>query len=364
MGPEEGDKEFEAAFDEVVAAVEKEGQKPAGEAAPVVEDSATKVAAAEAAAKTAEAQAAASAKAATDEATKKAAEEKAAQDAVAAKAEETRRAALTEEQRTAEDKTRQEATAAKVQQEAEQKVRQEAELRVKAETDAKAKVEADAKATAEAKTREDAARKSVEDLLKPYEYTPEEQKAMETFKKEFPTEYAAMEARLKAAEKASQAHAHKVAEAILTQVQQLVAPLADGYSADSLERHVTALTSAHPDHATLVDLIPAWIKQQPAYLQKGYQDVYDSGGTKDVIDLFARFKESTGRSKPVVDAAAQKAEAERKAAEAAVAKAAARPSKDDIDSGQPVSARRTGPNTRGAPDPNDYDGAFAEAAKL
>lgn len=121
--------------------------------------------------------------------------------------------------------------------------------------------------------------------------------------------------------------------------------------------HLAKIKDAHKDFDVLVPKIPEWIKTQPAILQPRLQQVYEAGDTQSVIDLFTMYKDSTGMNKP-----AESAEviAAREAKEEAAKKA-----RDEAQSMTPVKSSRTVTAPRaGAPDPNDFEGAFKEAAEL
>jgi hypothetical protein len=254
---------------------------------------------------------------AAEDAATKAAEEKAALDAKAAKEADARAAA-------------------------EAKVRSDAEAKVAAEAQAKADADAKAAAAAERKAKAEA-------LSKPYEPTAEETAALAVLKKEWPEQHAAIEARLKSSAHDVQRQVHAAVQEALKQVGAVVTPLAASVAANDAERHETAIRAAHPDADEVVPLVGEWIKKQPAYLQAAYQKVYDDGSTKEVNDLFTRFKTETGyKVKPA----------------AVVVPPKPGPTAEEIAAGAPVGTRRSTPNPKGAPDKDNYDAAFDEAAAV
>jgi len=334
------DQDFDAAFSQAAL----EGEKDVQGKTVVEETPKAKTPEEEAAAKKVEEEAAAVA------VTTKAAQEKQAQED-AAKAEANK--GKTAEQIEAETKATDEKLATEKAEAA--RVKQEAEAKAAQQRSADEAVARDAavKAATERKVKDDAARKTFEESISPYEPTAEEKAAMEDFKKNFPTEHAAMESRLKAEKRVVNRQVYDAVQAAMTRVYADFTPLAQGYAADSEAAHFEKLRAAHTDYDTVVDLVPAWIKKQPAYLQTAYQSAYDGGSTQEVIDLVTRFKTDTGRVTPAVTTTAVVTpEPARKGA-----------TKEEIESGLPVNTRRAAPNTKGAPDANDYDGAFDEAAK-
>jgi hypothetical protein len=231
---------------------------------------------------------------------------------------------------------------------AEAKVRSDAEAKVRSDAEAKVAAEAQAKAAADAQAVVDAERKRfAEALAKPYEPTAEETAALAVLKKEWPEQHAAIEARLKSSAHDVQRQVHAAVQEALKQVGAVVNPLAASVAANDAERHETAIRAAHADADEVVPLVGEWIKKQPAYLQAAYQKVYDDGSTKEVIDLFTRFKTETGHKAPVVPP---------------VVPPKPGPTLDEIAAGAPVTTRRAAPNPKGAPAMDDYDGAFNEAA--
>ena len=331
--------DFDAAFAEVAAEAEKVAAQTPEDAA-----AATKAAADAAAAAAAETP---EAKAAREAAEKTAAD--AAEKAAALAAE------------TPEAKTAREASE-----------KAAADAAAKATADAAAKAAADAEtarlaaekvAAATAETAEaKAAREAFEASLKPYEPTEDEKKALEAFKKEFPGEHAAIEARLKSVDRDINARVHTAVTAVLKTLDPRLSAVEKSTVEDAATRHFAALHTAHVDYDTLVPKVPEWIKTQPSYLQAAMQAVYEGGTTDEVIALFADFKKATGVVTTPVDTGAAAAAATAAAAETAKKAAAAKKAAEDAAAGIPVTTRRTTAGPKGAPDPLDYDGAFAEVA--
>lgn len=341
---------FEAAFAEAAVAAEKEVQ--AAETPP----------ADDAAAKKAEEDAAEAKKAEDDKRAEEdaAAAKKAEEDAAAAKkAAETPADGKTETP--ADTRTPEEIAAAK-------KAEDDAAAAKKTAEDKQAEEDARAARAAEEKTRKDAeaaaALKQAEDnkkaeaelaeALKDYQLSEEETKALEAFKKDFPTEHVAIEARFKSLDRIVNQRVHQAVQAVLGYVYKDLAPVVQGFSSRAEEEHYAAIHKAHEDYDTVIEQVPAWIKKQPAYLQTVYQQVYDEGTAQEVIDMVARFKESTG-AKPAASATS---------GTPAPATPAPKPgpTAEDIASGLPVNAKRSTPNQKGAPSKEDFDGAFEEAA--
>lgn len=336
----QGEAEFAAAFEEVAATAELSPE----------EQVKAKAAAEEAARKAAlEAETPEAKKAREDaEAKVKAdAEEKARQEALANETAEAKLARETAEKEAAE----------KARLEAEAKAKADAEAKARAEAEEKARKEAEAKAAQETPEAK-AAREAYEASLKPYEPTEAEVKALAQFEKDFPNEYAAMQARLKGVDREVNAKVHAALAGVMERMGSRLTAVEAVAGNTALDRHLAALHTAHADYDAVIVKVPAWIKSQPAYLQPAMQAAYDEGTTEDVIALVSDFKKATGVTTTTNDdGAAEKARLE--AARAAEAKEKARQEAAAL---RPVGSRRSVAGPKGEADKNDYDGAFAEVA--
>jgi hypothetical protein len=192
--------------------------------------------------------------------------------------------------------------------------------------------------TAEAK----AAREAVEASIKPYEPSEAEVAALAKFKADFPNEYDAVEARLKSVDQTINARVYAAVQDMIKQVAPRLTAVETDTSQNAMERHVTALHTAHPDYDAVIVKVPDWIKTQPAYIQPALQRVYDQGTTQDVIAMVADYKKATGAPAP----AAPPPAAPDKPADA-----------DDL---TPVASKRTITSPKGAVDKSDYEGAWVE----
>ena len=132
-------------------------------------------------------------------------------------------------------------------------------------------------------------------------------------------------------------------------IAQTLAPIVESVNAYRGETHESAIARAHPDYAALTPDLVNWVNTRPSFVRDAYTQTLQNGGTQAVIELLSEFKEATGRNKTAPAAAPASAPAPVVPNPAAQALA-------------PVTAKRSSP-PRGAPDPNDFDGAFAEAAQ-
>lgn len=200
-------------------------------------------------------------------------------------------------------------------------------------------------------------------------YTAEEQAILDKYNQEWP-DVSRGEALIRRGEYA------QVVRFIFDQLAPQLAELAD-------LRQAVDRTSTRTQYDEIVDLVPdyddvrdatlAWIDTQPAYLKAAYQNVANTGTPQDVADLITRFKRETNYAAPAASTPAAQSGGTPPAGvapAAPVAPAAASPAPNAslpaaaaaaAASLKPVKTGRSEPVS--APDPNDFDAAFAEYAK-
>lgn len=199
--------------------------------------------------------------------------------------------------------------------------------------------------TAEAK----AARETFETSISPYTPTEEEVQALEQFKKEFPGEAMAVEARLKSIDRDINARVYQAVQNYARQVEARLVPVERTVTTSAIEAHVNMLHTAHADYDTVITKVPDWIKTLPSYAQAGAQAVFDQGTAQEVIALVNDYKKASG----VVSAPAP----------VTAPAPAAKPAPTGADDLAPVSQRRVAVTPTGTPDPNDFDAGFADAVR-
>lgn len=128
--------------------------------------------------------------------------------------------------------------------------------------------------------------------------------------------------------------------------------------------HEGEVRQALPDYTPELETqVAAWVETQPAYLQAPMKQVMQTGTRDEVVDLFQRYKASTGvapaaQAQPVVPPPPPAATPRTELSQAA---------KQAAESLAPVSAERTNV-PQGGVDPNDFEGGFAhwaaEGAKI
>ena len=132
-----------------------------------------------------------------------------------------------------------------------------------------------------------------------------------------------------------------------------LAPFLMASEKNTEESHFKAIKTAHQDFEKYRDdgSLKKWIDDQPGYLKKEMQRVYNEGEAEDVIDLFSRFKKDNNIGTTVKDDAATKAEQDD------IEKKKKLESMEVVDSGK----RAIG--SGGVGKSQDYDAAFDEAIK-
>ena len=118
--------------------------------------------------------------------------------------------------------------------------------------------------------------------------TPEELAAEEQYKKDWPEHYA-REQRLKSDVVTLKA----VLDEAIKAIQGQVAPVVASAQQTAEEKHLTAITTAHPDALAIVPDVEKWVATQPKFLQPQYNAVLESGSAADIVELFSLYKTQT-----------------------------------------------------------------------
>jgi hypothetical protein len=140
---------------------------------------------------------------------------------------------------------------------------------------------------------------------------------------------------------------------ILGQVNQQLAPIQQATAQSQDAVHWATISTAHPDYREVADALPGWIEKQPKMYQPALMQAYSGGSTADVVDLIATYKQAIGSTGAApAQPASSAAQVTPKAAPVSKAALAAT-------AAPPVAQRSKMATTR---DPNDFEGAFAEAA--
>jgi uncharacterized phage infection (PIP) family protein YhgE len=144
---------------------------------------------------------------------------------------------------------------------------------------------------------------------------------------------------------------------VFNEIQKVYGPAMEAAIAAAQQLQYQQLTQELPDYSDdLREQVEAWADRQPDYLQSAYKHVIDRGTPQQVVDLVKRYRQETGSSSPPPPVAPASSPAVRRETElpAAAKKAAA--------SLAPVSSKRS--SVSETHDPNDFDGAWAQAAKM
>lgn len=188
-------------------------------------------------------------------------------------------------------------------------------------------------------------------------YSADEQAVLTKYQTEWP-DVAAGEALIRRKEYGDLvAHIYGQIGPVLDELRAQVAPAASHTT-------YTQLTDLVEDYDAIRDPCLAWVDAQPAALKAAYQGIADGGTPQEVAAMIEVFRKSTGWKAPVAAAPAAGAPAPAPAAATPAAPAPA-PVDPTVAAAaaalKPVSTARAAAATGGA-DPNDFEGAFKEAA--
>ena len=149
-----------------------------------------------------------------------------------------------------------------------------------------------------------------------------------------------------------------------SEVGKAIQPLQESVSTYSTNDHMAAIYDAHSDYDQVYQPVMEWIEQQPSFLKAAYQNVVKQGTAEDVSTMIQRFKDETkwvaptqgaqgaGGTRPATPAAAASTPPQQQTGLSEAAKKAAKAM------GAVGTKRSAAAN---AQDPNDFDGAWAEA---
>lgn len=175
--------------------------------------------------------------------------------------------------------------------------------------------------------------------------------AIAAFKKDWPTEFPAIERMILA-------HANAIAmnhqNSLVAQLNKVLAPIVQSVGRSEVNTHVATIKTAHPDYDAVLPKVREWAAAQPSFMRAAMENVLKNGNAAEVVDLVSAYKGASVPSgaapvQPASTAAAQEAPKPAPVSPAAVAATAAVPP-----------ATRTKQTTTS--DPADFDGAFAEAS--
>ena len=175
----------------------------------------------------------------------------------------------------------------------------------------------------------------------PEMYTADEQTFLSEYEKDWPDV-------AKAESLKRRAEYRDLVNHVFSEVAKELTPLAQNMRA-LLER--TQLSDIHAqveDYDDVRDKVIDWVDTQPKYLQSAYKHVIQQGTPDEIADLVTRYKAEVAPAVPTVKPPKKESELP-PATKQAVASLA------------PVSSKRS--TIVQATDPNDFEGAFAEAAK-
>lgn len=148
----------------------------------------------------------------------------------------------------------------------------------------------------------------------------------------------------------------ELTEYIFNQVFEAISPLIRYVQDRSPRDQYRDLKSEIEDYDDVRDKAVDWVKTQPAFLQATYNEVIEKGSVEQVAELIRHFKETTnyGKTAPAQTAAKPDVRKVEKKADPDVKRAA--------NALKLVQTKQS--NKAGSADPNDFDSAFDEFAKV
>jgi hypothetical protein len=170
-------------------------------------------------------------------------------------------------------------------------------------------------------------------------YTPEEQKILEDYVKDWPDV-------AKAERLARRAEYRQLVDFVFKEVAGYLRPVVEQVEVVATRTHLADLQSKVTDYDDVRDKVIGWVKEQPKYLRTAYESVITEGTADEVADLVSRWRAETGAtvSKPTTFSKRQSETALPPAAKQAAAALA------------PVGSKRSAPSA--GIDPGDFQGAF------
>lgn len=118
--------------------------------------------------------------------------------------------------------------------------------------------------------------------------------SIEAFKKDWPTEFEAIEKLMDARVKAAVANVERQQRAM---VDSALAPVAQVMQQSQVSMHQSTIASRHPDFGPdMVNDMAAWIATQNPLVRPAYQQAFDKGNTQQVVQLIDLYKEATGKT--------------------------------------------------------------------
>lgn len=173
-----------------------------------------------------------------------------------------------------------------------------------------------------------------------FQLSAEDQAALQSYQEDFPEIYRAETIRQTAA-------MQQALGAFSKQLGEFLAPILAQVGQQATQSHEQAIAAAHPDFQTISPALVAWVGEQPPFMRDTFNKVLSEGTTQQVVDLLTHYKRSVGQAAPAAVASATAPAVNPATQQAAAALA-------------PVQSGRGAPSSKKA-DPDDFDGAFAEA---
>lgn len=179
--------------------------------------------------------------------------------------------------------------------------------------------------------------------------------ALAKFKTDWPDEFPAIQTMIQAQ---ARALVQNQINSLIVDINKVLAPITQSVGQSEVNAHWSAIRSAHPDFDQVLEPMKTWVAQQPALFRPQMEQILAKGNAEQVIQLAKMYKDATVQTGAAPTPPASSAPQEQQPA-APAPKAPVNPAAVAATAAVPATQRT---KQQQGTDPNDYEGAFAEAA--
>ena len=174
------------------------------------------------------------------------------------------------------------------------------------------------------------------------------------FKTDWPDEFPAIQTMIQAQ---AQALVNNQINALIADINKVLAPITQSLGQSEVNAHWSAIRSAHPDFDSVLEPMKAWVAQQPELFRPQMEQILAKGNAQQVIQLAKMYKDATVQTGAAPTPPASSATQEQQPA-VVTPKAPVNPAAVAATAAVPATQRT---KQQQGVDPNDFEGAFAEA---
>lgn len=174
------------------------------------------------------------------------------------------------------------------------------------------------------------------------------------FKTDWPDEFPAIQTMIQAQ---ARALVQNQINSLIVDINKVLAPITQSVGQSEVNAHWSAIRSAHPDFDQVREPMKAWVAQQPALFRPQMEQILAKGNAEQVIQLAKMYKDATVQTGAAPTPPASSAPQEQQTAGRGT-KAPVNPAAVAATAAVPATQRT---KQQHGVDPNDFEGAFAEA---